>query len=282
MLRESGASRGQKLPDRPVDRRPDGRALYGRGWLATAVLFLCIMGVSILPSNSQENRAETIVKEMSEYISTIDVISANIDTSIEVITPELQKIQFNSSGQVILRRPDKFRASRLGGYADVEFIFDGKSLTIHARDLNSYAQVEAPGSTDQLIDRLRQEFHLDAPGADLLLSNPHDMLMQDVLEATYIGHGVIGGIETEHLAFRGHDTDWQLWVEIGPHPIPRKLVITSKAMTGGPQYSLRIMEWMTDTQVGADTFTFKPPAGSRKIEARDLPHIDEVPPGILR
>jgi hypothetical protein len=44
-----------------------------------------------------------------------------------------------------------------------------------------------------------------------------------VREAKYIGRGIIDRRECEHLAFRNHDTDWQLWVEVGEKPIPRKL-----------------------------------------------------------
>jgi len=32
------------------------------------------------------------------------------------------------------------------------------------------------------------------------------------------------GVECEHLAFRGHVTDWQLWIETGAKPVPRKYV----------------------------------------------------------
>jgi hypothetical protein len=55
-----------------------------------------------------------------------------------------------------------------------------------------------------------------------------------------MGRGVIDGVECEHLAFRNFDTDWQLWVEVGDRPIPRKLVITSKTISGGPQYTVRV------------------------------------------
>jgi hypothetical protein len=70
-------------------------------------------------------------------------------------------------------------------------------------------------------------------------------------------------------------------VEIGPRPIPRKYVITSKAVTGGPQYTLRIKDWKTDAQVGADAFVFKPPADAKKVDVKALREIDEVPPGVV-
>ena len=117
------------------------------------------------------------------------------------------------------------------------------------------------------------------PGADLLLTRVYDELMADVIDAKHIGHGVVDGVECEHLAFRNPDLDWQLWVEIGPQPIPRKYVITNKAVTGAPQYTLRIKEWRTDVQVAADAFSFRAPADARKVEFMALREIDEIPPG---
>ena len=87
--------------------------------------------------------------------------------------------------------------------------------------MNVYAQSEAPGSVDQLIDKLRGQLGVDMPGADILLSNPYAVLSEDVIDAKHIGRGVINGVECEHLAFRNLDTDWQIWIEVGAKPIPR-------------------------------------------------------------
>jgi hypothetical protein len=237
---------------------------------------------SSLIAGAEEGDAASILKAMSDYVASQQTISAALDTDIEIITPELQKIQFASSSQLLLNRPDKLRVSRTGGYADVELIFDGKTATILGKHLNVFAQVDSPGSTDQLIDRLRTELSIEAPGAELLLSGAYDELMRDVLDAKHIGQGVIGGVECEHLAFRNPDTDWQIWIEVGPKPIPRKYVITSKAVTGAPQYTLLIRDWKTDAPMAPDTFAFEEPPGAKKIDVKELKDIDEVPPGVVK
>jgi hypothetical protein len=182
---------------------------------------------------------------------------------------------------VLLSRPDKLRASRAGGYTDVELVFDGTTLTLHGKNLNAYTQVEAAGAVDPLIDRLRDQFGVSAPGADLLLSRVYDELIADVIDAKHIGQGVVDGVECEHLAFRNTDTDWQIWVEVGARPIPRKYVITNKAVNGSPQYTLRIRDWRTDVETNADTFAFKPPQGAAKVEIAALADIDEIPHGVV-
>jgi len=42
----------------------------------------------------------------------------------------------------VLSRPDKLRASRTGGYNDVEYVFDGRTFTLNDRDSKAYAQAE--------------------------------------------------------------------------------------------------------------------------------------------
>ncbi len=256
------------------------RRTFGR--LAVAVGLFVIITASVAPRAhaQQGDDAAQILKAMTDYVTSQKVISATFDTDIEVITNDLQKIQFASSGQMLLNRPDKARASRVGGYADVEMVFDGKTLTILGKNLNKYTQINSAGSIDQLVARLRNELGMAIPGADIMVSRSYDELMADVLDAKHIGRGVIDGVECDHLAFRNNDVDWQIWIEVGSRPIPRKYVITSKAVTSGPQYTLRVKDWKTDVPVATDAFAFKPPTDSQKVDIAVLANIDEVPQGV--
>jgi hypothetical protein len=238
------------------------------------VLFL------ILPATgqAQENQAKVLLKAMSDYVGRCQTLALAFDSDIEVITPTLEKIQFTSSGTALLSHPDKLRAHRVGGYADVEIFFDGKSVNIYGRNVNGYARFDVPGSVDQLIHALRQGHGVALPGADLLLENSYDLLAPGILEAKYMGQGVIDKVDCEHLAFRNADTDWQLWVETGKNPIPRKLVITSKTLNCAPQYTLRIKSWKTGVVAPQDAFTFTPPKGATILEPDALLELDELPP----
>jgi hypothetical protein len=170
----------------------------------------------------------------------------------------------------------------MGGYTDVDLVFDGQKTALLGRNNNMFTEISSPGSVEQLVDRLRDEFHVAIPGADLVLGSSYDRLMDGVIDAKHIGQGVIDGIDCEHLAFRNMDTDWQIWIEAGPNPIPRKYVITSKAVASAPQYTLRIKNWSTDAQVSADAFAFKAPADAKKVDIKDLRDIDDVPSGTIK
>ena len=231
---------------------------------------------------AQGDDANKILMGMSEYLGGQKNISASFDTDIEVITPQIQKIQFASSGHFEMSRPDKLDFSRTGGYSDVEIIFDGKTATVFGKHVNGYVQADTPGSVDQLVDRLREKLGVALSGADLLASNIYNVLMSDVISGAHVGRGVIDGVECDHLAFRGKDTDWQIWTELGDRPLPRKYVITSKDVAAAPQYTVVIREWKTDAQPSADDFVFKPPSGARQLDVRALSSFDEVPPEAVR
>lgn len=242
-----------------------------------------ILAVALGPigggARAEDGDAKAILKQMSDYVSAQKTIELKFDSSIEVITPQLEKIQFTNSGDLLLSRPDKLRAHRVGGYADVEMVFDGQTVSVFGKNLNAYAQLDGPDSIDGLVDALRAGKGVALPGADLLLTNSYDALVAGVLESKHIGRGVIDGVECEHFAFRNLDTDWQLWVEAGDHPIPRKLVITSKTVNSAPQYTLQVKDWKTGVEPSADAFSFVPPAGAEKLGSEALIDLDELPPG---
>src|SRR5262249_1440400 len=134
--------------------RSPGKGAAAAPWRAAAAVAAFTL---CLTATTRAQDAEKILKAMSDYVTSQKTLSLTFDSDIEVITSELQKIQFASSGQVLLSRPDKMRATRTGGYADVELVFDGKTVTVLGKNVNAFAQADAPGTVDQLIDRLRDQ-----------------------------------------------------------------------------------------------------------------------------
>ena len=249
--------------------------------IAALAAALPVVAVAGWVSMARADEAATrILKSMSDYVAAQKSISAGFDSDIEVVTPEMQKIQFTSSGQLQLKRPDKLRITRTGGYTDVEMIFDGKELALAGKNANIFLKQEIPGSIEKMVDTLYDKFDAMLPGIDLLVANAYTALMTDVFDSRHIGRGVVDGVECEHLAARSIDVDWQIWIETGAKPVPRKYVITSKTMAGSPQYTLKIKDWQTDVNVADDTFTFKQASGARQVAFEALAEFDEVPPGV--
>ncbi|MGB8427961.1 MAG: DUF2092 domain-containing protein, partial [Desulfobacterales bacterium] len=170
--------------------------------ISAAVLAL-ILGMGT-PSGARaaEADAKSLFKAMSDYMAAQKVISFAYDATLEIVTTDLQKLALASSGRATLNRPDKIRATRTGGFADAELLFDAKTLTLLGKNENLYAQVDIPGTIDHLIDELRLKHNMPLPAADLLMANVYEQLMPEVVDVKDLGSGVIGGVECDHLAFR--------------------------------------------------------------------------------
>jgi len=214
---------------------------------------------------------------MSDYLAAQKNISFTYDATLEIVTADQQKLGLASSGAIVLNRPDKLRATRSGGFADVEMLFNGKTLTLLGKNMNLYAQVDIPGTIDHLIDELREKYHKPLPAADLLMTNVYDQLMPHVTDVKDLGSGVIGGIECDHFAFRTKDVDWQIWIAQGDRPYPCRYSITSKLIAEGPEYNIQIANWKTGDEVTNDDFSFKNSTKAQKIDLKDIPELNELP-----
>ena len=139
-----------------------------RTWVAALALAAAIY---VPAAKADEEQAKQLFKAMSDYMAAEKMISFNFDANFEVITKEDQKIAFASSGSVTIGRPDRIRVSRSGGFANVELVFDGKTVSLLGKEANLYAQAEVPGTIDNLIDVMRDKYNRPISGADLLLSN---------------------------------------------------------------------------------------------------------------
>jgi hypothetical protein len=245
--------------------------------VAILALTVAVGTANVTVASADEANAKSLLKAMSDYLAAQNAMSFDYDSSFELVSTQQQKIALASSGTLTLNRPDKLHATRMGGFANVEMAFDGKTLTLLGKNANIYAQVEVPGTIDQLVDVLRDKYQRPVPAADLLMSDPYKELMPLVTDAKDLGSGVIRGVECDHLAFRAKEVDWQIWIAQGARPYPCRYVITSKKVTGWPQYTLDISSWKTGTEVPNDALKMEIPANAKKLTASEVHELNEIP-----
>ena len=245
--------------------------------LSAALLSLVFLMGQPAGVRADEEDAKRLLKNMTDFMAAQKVFSFEFDATLGVIAVDGQKLALASSGAVTLNRPDKVHFTRSGGFADIEILFDGKTLTLLGKNLNTYAQLEVPGTIDQLIDESDNSYKRPLPGSDLLLANAYNDLMHDVVDIKDLGSGVIGGVECDYLAFRTKEVDYQIWIAQGEHPYPYRYVITSKLISGEPQYILQTRNWKTGDEVALTDFSFKNPTNAVKVELKDLKGTDDLP-----
>ena len=250
------------------------RRLTLAGAVALIVSFLAVPAMSAATTIDPE--ADKILQSMSSYLGGLSAFSMSADIDNEIIDLAGQKLQLSSGATIIIERPGNLYIHRQGAYADAEFIFNGESLTLYGKGKNVYMQVKSPGKIDNAINTLETEIGLDAPGADLLLANPYPSLSGGITSSAYLGTAYVNGIECHYLTFRAAKVDWQLWVQVGKTPLPMKYIITTKWVTGAPQYSIRFRDWNTKPQIEANQFTFTVPEGARKLETIPVNEVGEL------
>ena len=121
--------------------------------ISAIVLAVAVAGLaSVSVVRADETQAKSLLKGMSDYLAAQRAISFDSDSNLEIVSTQQQKVGLASSGTLILNRPDKLRATRTGGFANVEMVFDGKTLTIAGQECKS---VRSSGSArhDRSIGR---------------------------------------------------------------------------------------------------------------------------------
>jgi hypothetical protein len=225
--------------------------------------FLCSQ---VAAAEGMDPEAEKILRSMSDFMGKLSAFSATADIDNEIIDSEGQKLQFSSSAKILLKRPNLFHVSRQGGIIHMDFIFDGKVLTLYGRNAGVYFQKQSPGTTDTAIETLHDEIGLNTPGADLLYTDTYSILSEGISSSAYMGTSYVNGVECHYLTFREPHVDWQIWVKAEGDPLPMKYVITTKWMTGAPQYSVRLRDWDMSPKIDSGQFDFKPPEGAKKLD----------------
>ena len=240
-----------------------------RSLRAVALLSAVVLGTSV-GARADDADAKRLLKAMSDNLTVQTAFSADYDANLEVVTKGGQILALASSGAVTVKRPEQIRVTRTGGFADVVLSFDGKTLTLLGKNLNLYTQLDLPGTLDHLVEELRVKHNRPLPAADLLLPNPYDELMRDVVDVKDLGSGVIRGVECDHLAFRKPDVDWQIWITQGENPVPCRYVISSKGISGGPQYTVDFRNWKTGSAVATTDFGFNNTTNAGKVDMQAL------------
>jgi hypothetical protein len=242
--------------------------------LATATLGLA----TAQGAGATEAEANALLKGMSDYLARQQTMALTVDTSIEIITSDIEKLQFNSTSTSTLKRPNQIRMKREGGFARVEMFYDGKTLTLRDLDAKTYAQRPTAPTIDGLVGELHAGVGAAMPAIDLLLSDPYTALTEDVQSGMVVGEAVINGVRCDHLAYRNSEVDWQIWIRKGAEKVPCKFIITTKTMAAAPQYTVTITGWKAGQPVSDADLRFQPLPGERKVEPREMLGLDEIPP----
>ncbi|HEY7799894.1 MAG TPA: DUF2092 domain-containing protein [Hyphomonadaceae bacterium] len=211
--------------------------------------------------------AISALEQMVQRLGTLKTFEVRTRTSIDHVLANGQKIQMDGGATYRVRRPDGFFIETSTDRRLRQFFYDGKTFTMFSPRMNVYAQVAAPPTISQVLQKLEDEYDVSVPLNDLFHWGSEPTDVQAIKAASRVGYAKVGGADCDQFAFRQEGVDWQIWIQKGDNPLPRKLVITTLEEPSQPQY-VAYLDWDTNARIDGAVFDFKPPKDTYKIEIR--------------
>ena len=239
---------------------------HDRSILIALILTLGLAVSSASAADGVEAQADRLLREMSEYLRTAGEFTFHADITYDSVIASGEKIEYGAIADAAVHRPDRLHVEYRGDWRQNLFLLDDSTVTVHDVLVNVYAVTEVPPEIDDALDRMVEVFGFSVPIADLVYANPYAILIDKVQSGSLLGQTSVDGTPCHHLAFSQETIDWQIWIEQGPNPVPRKLVITYKHEAGWPQYTARLSGWDFQPSLSDHNFKFHPPAGADEIE----------------
>jgi hypothetical protein len=209
--------------------------------------------------------AVAALQRMGAFLRAQQAMEVLSETTTDDVLPSGQKVEFNGTVDLKARRPNRLRIDVQSDRKNERLFYDGTTFTVFQPTLGYYASFQAPPTLRELVDVLEQRYGLDLPLADLFRLGADDAQIASIRGATLVGPSAVKGTVCSHYAFHQADIDWEIWIQDGPQPFPRKLVITTTTDKSKPQYA-SVMTWNLSPSLDEQTFVFTPPAKAQRIE----------------
>jgi hypothetical protein len=221
--------------------------------------------------------AATIINEkavarlnaMGAHLRSLKAFTVTADVTTEEVLDSGQKVENANTVEIAARMPNRLRVATSSAERSRKIYYDGKTVTIYAEKLKYYGSFAAPATISETIEVAAKKYGLEIPLADLFLMGTDRFDTKSITEAIYVGPQLVGGVLCDQLAFRQPGVDWQICIERGKAPLPRKLVVTGT--DGDPAQPVRrsILTWKAATAPDAAAFTFVPPKGASRIAVKE-------------
>jgi hypothetical protein len=206
---------------------------------------------------------------MGAYLRSLKGFSLTADVTSDLVLDSGQKIETANTVVISARMPDRFYVDNSSAVRHRQVYYDGKTVTIYAEKLKYYGTFAAPTTIAATLEVAARKYDLEVPLADLFLFGTDRSDTKSITEALYTGPERVGGVLCDQFAFRQPGVDWQVCIERGKNPLPRKLVVTSSDEPGQPQHR-SVLTWKIGAVPSDATFKFVPPKGATPIAVKEV------------
>ncbi len=228
-------------------------------------------------------KAQRILQEAADYLrdlASLDLaIAVNLDIRIEGM-----RQQMTSRYRLAMERPNRLTIAREHGFMGTTLVCDGEKLyTVLTDGEVRYTIEDAPDAMGGIVSRVQDMAMVDMTdgtviGAMLLADDLKASLLEGVTTLEYAGQEDLDGVPCHRLKLIDSNA-WQLWVQAGPQPVPRKIVADLSKMYEGmwgeipgdrgleAELTIRFDDWRVNVDLPAERFAFVAPQGAVEVES---------------
>jgi hypothetical protein len=222
-----------------------------------------------------DSTAMVALEKMGEYLRTLKAFRVTVVTTNDTVLEDGQKIQYAGTADLLANAPSGLRIHTDNNRRERLYLYNGKKFTLWGQRLDYYATVDAPDTISKLADMLENKYGMDLPQIDLFRWGTPAVDKTAIIGAMDVGPAAINGTTCQHYVFRQDDIDWQIWIQKGDYPLPRKMVITSKTDDARPQHSAEY-QWDLAPSFNDAAFTFNPPKGALRVVLENTLSTDDT------
>ncbi|HSY69606.1 MAG TPA: DUF2092 domain-containing protein [Edaphobacter sp.] len=204
------------------------------------------------------------VKKMGAYLRSLKVFQVQGDVTHDDVLEDGLIVQSNSKIDMLTAKPDRMRVEVTGDDKQRLYLYDGKTFTAWGKLTNYYATVPAPPTIPELFQQVQEKFDIELPLIDLFKWGTNEDDINKIKTAIDAGPTTVEGVTCEQYVFHQEGVDWQVWIQLGDYPLPRRLVITTLTDEARPQHTITLA-WNLAPSFNDAAFVFDPPPDAKRI-----------------
>lgn len=226
---------------------------------------------SSVASSSETDAALAILERMSAFLASREAFRFHAEVRYDAVQSWGQRIEFGNSREIAVRRPDRMRIDILDWDGTSEILaYDGARVWIASPSRHAYSRMAQTGELEQVLAQLGTEYDSPAQLADLLDPELYARLRPVIESGSRVGLVYLDGRPCEQVVFRTGKVDFQLFVEQGATPVPRRLVIDYRDEPGRPQFRASLGDWDLEPELPDVYFEISPPIGAQLVSFDEL------------
>jgi hypothetical protein len=211
--------------------------------------------VAQTPSPPVEPEAVAILKAAGERLAAARTLTFTATAMHDTANAEGQSLFFVDRSQVELRRPDNLRVVTRGDGPTIEFLSDGRTMTLFRPRDGTVATAPAPRGIEEILKAEVETFGQTQAFADMLLADPSKAFTEGLTRAYVVGRSrLVGGTQTDIVAFASGDAHGQIWIGVTDR-LPRQLWVTETGAPNRPRNGVTFSDWSIDRPLSARIFS---------------------------